>query len=156
MHPLIKTHPTLHLKYTFWDFPDGPVVKNLLRSVGNTGSIPGPGRAHMPEGNWGRAATTEPSGSEASMPQLESLCASAKTPRDQNRQKTFIICTLSLKRYWKAKQVQYTKLSVMTFIYLFHVRYLSKCYIISWKHFCVNFDLTRVLKKIFPFWGRFP
>ena len=27
-----------------WDFPGGPVVKNLPANVGDTGSIPGPGR----------------------------------------------------------------------------------------------------------------
>ena len=32
-------------------FPGGPVVKNLPASTGDTGSIPGPGRSHMPWGN---------------------------------------------------------------------------------------------------------
>ena len=27
-----------------WDLPGGPVVKNLPANVGDTGSIPGPGR----------------------------------------------------------------------------------------------------------------
>ena len=27
-----------------WDFPRGPMVKNLPANVGDTGSIPGPGR----------------------------------------------------------------------------------------------------------------
>ena len=31
-----------------WDFPGGPVVKNLPANVGDTGSIPGPGRSHTP------------------------------------------------------------------------------------------------------------
>ena len=30
------------------DFPGGPVVKLLPVNVGDTGSIPGPGRLHMP------------------------------------------------------------------------------------------------------------
>ena len=30
------------------DFPGGPVVKNLSGNAGDTGSIPGPGRFHMP------------------------------------------------------------------------------------------------------------
>ena len=85
----------------------------------------------MPQGR-GHAATTEPSSSEAFTPQLESLCASTKTPRaaaqtqcDQNRyKKTFIVYTLSLKRYWKAKQVQYTKLSFMQG-YTYGARYLQ-------------------------------
>ena len=33
------------------DFPSGPVVKNPPVSAGKTGSIPGPGRSHMPRGN---------------------------------------------------------------------------------------------------------
>ena len=32
------------------DFPDGPVVKNSPANAGDTGLIPGLGRAHMP---WG-------------------------------------------------------------------------------------------------------
>ena len=35
----------------FWDFPGGVVVKNLPANAGDTGSIPGPGRAHMPQSN---------------------------------------------------------------------------------------------------------
>ena len=40
----------------FWlisqtDFPDGPVVKNPPASTGDTGSVPGPGRSHTPQGN---------------------------------------------------------------------------------------------------------
>jgi len=33
------------------DFPGGPVVKDLPAKVGDTGSIPGPGRSHIPWGN---------------------------------------------------------------------------------------------------------
>ena len=33
------------------DFSDGPMVKNLPANAGDTGSIPGPGRFHMPRGN---------------------------------------------------------------------------------------------------------
>ena len=32
-------------------FSGGSVVKNLLANVGDTGSIPGPGRSHMPWSN---------------------------------------------------------------------------------------------------------
>ena len=32
-------------------FPDGPVVKNPPASAGDTGSIPGRGRLHMPQSN---------------------------------------------------------------------------------------------------------
>ena len=33
------------------DFPDGKVVKNLPANAGDTGSIPGLGRSHMPQNN---------------------------------------------------------------------------------------------------------
>ena len=46
-------------------FPGGSVVKNLPASAGDTGSIPGPGRCHMPQS------------SEAHAPQLLSLCSGA-------------------------------------------------------------------------------
>ena len=36
------------LKQYHWDFPGGAVVKNLPANAGDTGSIPGPGRSHMP------------------------------------------------------------------------------------------------------------
>jgi len=33
------------------DFPSGLVVKNPSSKAGDTGSIPGPGRFHMPQGS---------------------------------------------------------------------------------------------------------
>ena len=33
------------------DFPGGAVVKNPPANAGDTGSIPGPGRSHMPWSN---------------------------------------------------------------------------------------------------------
>ena len=38
----------LMLKRKSWDFPGDPLVKNLPANAGDTGSIPGPGRFHMP------------------------------------------------------------------------------------------------------------
>ena len=32
----------------YWDFPGGTMVKNPPANAGDTGSIPGPGRSHMP------------------------------------------------------------------------------------------------------------
>ena len=32
-------------------FPGGSVVKNPAANAGDTGSVPGPGRSHMPRGN---------------------------------------------------------------------------------------------------------
>ena len=37
---------------SFRDFPGGAVVKNPPANAGDTGSIPGPGRSHMPRSNW--------------------------------------------------------------------------------------------------------
>ena len=34
-----------------WDFPGGPVVKKMPARAGDMGSIPGPGRSHMPQGS---------------------------------------------------------------------------------------------------------
>ena len=39
---------TQKIKY---DFPDGPVAKNPPTNAGDTSSIPGPRRFHMPWGN---------------------------------------------------------------------------------------------------------
>ena len=53
-------------------FPDGTVYKNLSAKAGDMGSIPGPGRFHMPWVNW------------ACVPQLLGLCAAtaeAHVPR---------------------------------------------------------------------------
>ena len=36
---------------TSWDFPGGPTVRNPPASAGEMGSVPGPGRFHMPRGN---------------------------------------------------------------------------------------------------------
>ena len=38
-------------EYFCVDFPGAPVVKNLPANAGNMGSIPGPGRFHVPRGN---------------------------------------------------------------------------------------------------------
>ena len=38
----------LVIKNSIEDFPGGAVVKNPHASAGDTGSIPGPGRSHMP------------------------------------------------------------------------------------------------------------
>ena len=36
----------------FGGFPGGPVVKNPPCNAGDASSVPGPGRSHMPRGNW--------------------------------------------------------------------------------------------------------
>ena len=38
-------------RYHSQDFPGGAVVKNSPANAGDTGSIPGPGRSHMPPSN---------------------------------------------------------------------------------------------------------
>ena len=48
------------------DFPCGLVVKNLPCSAGDTGSIPGLGRFHVPQGN------------QALRSQLSSLCTTTR------------------------------------------------------------------------------
>ena len=39
------------IKLVTFSFPSGSVVKSLPCNAVDTGSIPGPGRAHMPRGN---------------------------------------------------------------------------------------------------------
>ena len=39
------------IKIVKQDFPGGAVVKNPPANSGDTGSIPGPGRSHMPRSN---------------------------------------------------------------------------------------------------------
>ena len=56
-------------KSKYLDFPGGVVVKNLPANAGDTGSIPGLGRSHMP---WSNAAH---------MPQLLSLHSRAHEPQ---------------------------------------------------------------------------
>ena len=51
------------------DFPGGTVVKNPPTNAGDTGSIPGPGRSHMPQSN------------KAHVPQLLSLHSRAREPQ---------------------------------------------------------------------------
>ena len=41
----------LDFKRPLRDFPGGTVVKNPLANAGDTGSIPGLGRSHMPRSN---------------------------------------------------------------------------------------------------------
>ena len=45
------TEEKVFLKRNHLDFPGGPAVKNPPANVGDTGSIPGPGRFFMPWGN---------------------------------------------------------------------------------------------------------
>jgi len=46
------------LKEYFEDFPGGPVVKTLPAYVGDTGSVPGLGRSHMPHSKLRPCTTT--------------------------------------------------------------------------------------------------
>ena len=44
----LKHHNNNKSKIKNMDFPGGLVIKNLPANAGDTGSIPGPGRFHMP------------------------------------------------------------------------------------------------------------
>ena len=48
-----KDFQALLMTHLSWrpDFPGGAVVKNLPANAGDAGSIPGPGRSHMPWSN---------------------------------------------------------------------------------------------------------
>ena len=66
------------LKIWWWDLPGGTVVKNPPANAGDTGSIPGPGRSHMPRSNKARA------------PQLLSLCSRVREPQLLSPQATLL------------------------------------------------------------------
>ena len=46
-----KAPACLSIRQRCGDFPGGAVVKNPPANAGDTGSIPGPGRPHMPRSN---------------------------------------------------------------------------------------------------------
>ena len=47
----LRTHSPVDEKMRFRDFPGGAVVENPPANAGDMGSIPGPGRSHMPRSN---------------------------------------------------------------------------------------------------------
>ena len=59
-------HEIYNTKSKHWDFPGGPVVKNLPANAGDTGLILDLGRSHMLQSN------------QARLPQLLSLCSRAR------------------------------------------------------------------------------
>ena len=75
-------------------FPGGPVVKNPPANAGDTGSIPGPGRFHMPQGSWAHepqllspgAATREATARSSPAPRLGSSPRSPQLEKAQGRQ----------------------------------------------------------------------
>ena len=80
----------MSLKEEERDFPCGPVVKNPPSNAGDMGSISGQG-TKIPHAMGQLSlcpATTEPTHSGAHVPQLESLCATARerSPRAAPRE----------------------------------------------------------------------
>ena len=55
-------------------FPGGSVVKNPSANAGDTGSIPGLGRSHMPQSNWALAPQLLSLSSKAQELQVLSSC----------------------------------------------------------------------------------
>ena len=49
--PIKKPSLSDCIKMTMRDFPGGTVVRNPPADAGDTGSIPGPERSHMPQSN---------------------------------------------------------------------------------------------------------
>ena len=70
-HDILALYPNQKelLNVKTQSFPDGSAVKELAVIAGNTGSIPSPGRSHMPQSN------------EACVPQPLSLCSRAGKPQ---------------------------------------------------------------------------
>ena len=69
------------------DFPGGAVVKNPPANAGDMGSIPGPGRSHMPRSNWACAPQLLSRRSRAREPQLLRLCATTTEARALQQEK---------------------------------------------------------------------
>ena len=46
-----SSHIGRSIRSSLWDFPGGPVIGSLPANVGDTGSIPGPVKFHMPQNN---------------------------------------------------------------------------------------------------------
>ena len=52
----MSTNPNYKSQEPSWDFLGGTVGKNLPANAGDRGSIPDPGRFHMPQGNSAHAS----------------------------------------------------------------------------------------------------
>ena len=89
-------------EYKIRDFPDGPEIKNPLSNAGDTGSIPGPGRSHMPPGQLTPCATApESTSSGACTLHLERSSTTTKIPRATVRTRCSQINNFFVKRRWK-------------------------------------------------------
>ena len=77
MTPILTYLSNLTGVSTSWDFPDGPVVKNLPDKPGDAGSIPGQGTKipHSGEQLSPHTPSIEPLSSRARAPPLGSLCS---------------------------------------------------------------------------------
>ena len=76
------------------DVPGGPGVKNLPCNAGDPGSIPGPGRAHMPQSHSGRAVlSTEPSCSRNGAPQQEKPSVVTRSPLTTTKEQPLLAVT---------------------------------------------------------------
>ena len=62
------------------DFPGSPVIRNPPANTGDTGSIPGLGRFHMPRGNYACATATEPTRLEPVLCDEGSHCSEKSSP----------------------------------------------------------------------------
>ena len=79
-------------------FPSGSVVKNLLVNAGDTGSIPGLGRSHMPQSNQVHVLQQEklPQGA-ARAPQLEKSPRGNKDPAQTKVRNKLIVFYIKIK-----------------------------------------------------------
>lgn len=74
-------HIQVHCQHGMWCFPGGSEVKNCLPQSGDTCSIPGPGRSHLPQGNMSPCPWLLCLCSRAQAPQLlEHTCSRACAP----------------------------------------------------------------------------
>ena len=59
-HQCLIQIPAVPLRSCVSSFPGGSVDRNLPDNEGDMGSLPGPGRSHMPQSNEAHATATEP------------------------------------------------------------------------------------------------
>lgn len=64
-----------------WGFPVALVIKHLPASAGDRGSIPGPGRFHVPQ-------TAKPAGHSSWSPRAQSLCCTTGDATAQRSPRT--------------------------------------------------------------------
>ena len=106
IHPTIFLKESVYQEFFTQDFPSGPVVKNLPANTGDTGSIPGPGRSYMLQGNWACAPQL------LSPRTLESVLLNKRSHHNEKptaSQRESSLCSLELEKAHTATKTQHSE-----------------------------------------------